>query len=133
MPKLRKLKYHEQKLVKKVDFLNWKSDGKEEVRVAALKIIAKYNLRDHEEFFKYARISQQVNTTLDSIRALQGDEYTAFKREQLELVARKLFTMGIINSVDEVLDNAQFKTKTSQFCARRLSYMLKVKKFVQVI
>jgi U3 small nucleolar ribonucleoprotein protein IMP3 len=53
MPKVRKLKFHEQKLLKKVDFLNWKSDGiKPEYREYILKMINKYKLRDQKEFFK---------------------------------------------------------------------------------
>jgi hypothetical protein len=54
MSKVRKLKYHEQKLLKKVDFLNWKSDGiKPEYREYMLKMINKYKLRDQKEFFKF--------------------------------------------------------------------------------
>lgn len=52
MPKLRKLKYHEQKLLKKVDFLSWESDGSPEFRQYVLKTISKYGLKDHTEFFK---------------------------------------------------------------------------------
>lgn len=52
MPKLRKLKYHEQKLLKKVDFLTWESDGNPEFRQYVLKTISKFQLKDQNEFFK---------------------------------------------------------------------------------
>jgi U3 small nucleolar ribonucleoprotein protein IMP3 len=50
MPKLRTLKYHEQKLLKKVDFLNWESDGKNKDYI--LKMINLFQLKDQTEYFK---------------------------------------------------------------------------------
>ena len=53
MAKVRKLKHHEQKLLKKVDFLTWKSDGvNENYREHMLKVIAKYKLNGEKEFFE---------------------------------------------------------------------------------
>lgn len=43
---MRKLKYHEQKLLKKVDFLNWKKkDNPHETEV-----IRRYHLQDRDDY-----------------------------------------------------------------------------------
>lgn len=46
---VRKLKYHEQKLLKKVDFITWKSDK----NIREIKIIRKYHLQKREDYTKY--------------------------------------------------------------------------------
>lgn len=49
---VRKLKYHEQKLLKKVDFLQWKSaDNPHEAHV-----MRRYHVQDREDYTKYAII-----------------------------------------------------------------------------
>ena len=46
---VRKLKYHEQKLLKKVDFITWKSDKEHR----ELKIIRKYHLQKREDYTRF--------------------------------------------------------------------------------
>lgn len=46
---VRKLKYHEQKLLKKVDFITWNSDK----NIREIKIIRKYHLQKREDYTKY--------------------------------------------------------------------------------
>jgi U3 small nucleolar ribonucleoprotein protein IMP3 len=53
---LRKLKYHEAKLLKKVDFLDWKEEGN--LREAA--IVGKYGLKDRDEYTKYAKVVGKI-------------------------------------------------------------------------
>ena len=46
---VRKLKYHEKKLLKKVDFISWKSDKNlREVRILRL-----YHIQKREDYTKY--------------------------------------------------------------------------------
>ena len=45
---VRKLKFHEQKLLKKVDFLNWKCDNS----LHENNIMRKYHIRKREEYTK---------------------------------------------------------------------------------
>ena len=44
---VRKLKYQEQKLLKKVDFISWKTDNVREVEV-----IRKYHIQKREDYHK---------------------------------------------------------------------------------
>ena len=45
---VRKLKYHEKKLLKKVDFISWKSDR----NVREVQILRKYHIQKREDYTK---------------------------------------------------------------------------------
>jgi U3 small nucleolar ribonucleoprotein protein IMP3 len=45
---VRKLKYHEQKLLKKVDFFNWKVDN----NLSEVKVLRKYCIQKREDYTK---------------------------------------------------------------------------------
>ena len=46
---MRELKFHEKKLLKKVDFLNWKKD----TNVRELHVLRRYHIQDREDYAKY--------------------------------------------------------------------------------
>ncbi len=45
---VRKLKYHEKKLLKKVDFISWKCDS----NVREVKILRRYHIQKREDYSK---------------------------------------------------------------------------------
>lgn len=45
---VRKLKYHEQKLLKKVDFINWEADN----NIREVKVMRKYFIQKREDYTK---------------------------------------------------------------------------------
>lgn len=47
--RMRKLKDHEKKLLKKVDFFQWKSDSS----MREIKVMRRYHLQDREDYIKY--------------------------------------------------------------------------------
>ena len=49
---MRELKYHEQKLLKKVDFLNWKKDA----NIREVAVLRRYHVQNREDYQKYNRI-----------------------------------------------------------------------------
>jgi U3 small nucleolar ribonucleoprotein protein IMP3 len=57
---LRKLKYHEKKLLKKTDFLDWRKENN--LRESA--IVAKYGLSDREEYLKVCTIGGSAAQSL---------------------------------------------------------------------
>lgn len=134
MVKLRPLKTHEQKLVKKVDFYNWKNENPEAER-AVLRTIAKYGLRDRAEYGRYSRISRQINETVEELRQLpaetQPEHYRVFQRDQLDRLAVKLHEMGVLDSPAE-LDTMR-RIPVGRFCRRRLSFVLKMKDMAPTI
>lgn len=53
---MRRLKYHERRLLKKVNFLEWKKDN----NIREVKILGKYGIEDREDYHKYVfGMSQQ--------------------------------------------------------------------------
>ena len=50
MRMVRKLKYHEKKLLKKVDFISWKCDS----NIREVKILRKYHIQKREDYTKYS-------------------------------------------------------------------------------
>ena len=46
---VRKLKYHEKKLLKKVDFISWQSDN----NIQEVKALRKYHIQKREDYAKY--------------------------------------------------------------------------------
>jgi len=48
--KMRELKYHEQRLLKRVDFLNYKQDQNHR----DAQVLRRYHIQNREDYFKYA-------------------------------------------------------------------------------
>ena len=53
---MRTLKYHEQKLLKKVDFLQWKGDD----NLREVKIVRRYRIQNREDYHKYNRLCGSI-------------------------------------------------------------------------
>ena len=49
---MRALKYHEKKLLKKVDFLDWKQDR----NLREVKILRRYHIQDREDYHTYNKV-----------------------------------------------------------------------------
>jgi U3 small nucleolar ribonucleoprotein protein IMP3 len=54
---VRKLKFHEQKLLKKVDFIDWKDKNLHEN-----KILARFSIKKREEYTYYNKLAREVST-----------------------------------------------------------------------
>ena len=65
MSGMRKLKYHEQKLLKKTDFLNWKK----EKNIREIKVLRRYHIHDREDYVKYNKTYVQFQTNLYSLKS----------------------------------------------------------------
>lgn len=55
---VRKLKYHEEKLLRKVDFINWEVDN----NLHEVKIIKKYFIQKREDYTKYLKLYRTPST-----------------------------------------------------------------------
>lgn len=118
MSQLRKLKYHEQKLLKKTNFLEWKQD--KTAREAT--ILHRYHItrrEDYQQYFWWWRLSSSYNRLHGKILSLanklselpQDDEFRIRMTEQL---TEKLFNMGLLS--DERSLAAVEKISASSFC-----------------
>ena len=89
---MRKLKFHEQKLLKKVDFLNWKNDASAKENA----VLRRYHVQDRNDYQKYNRLVGNLTKLVAKLKVLKpSDEYRIHKTEQL---CAKLYEMGVINS-----------------------------------
>ena len=62
---MRKLKYHEERLLRKVNFLDWKSTNTKREHL----ITAKYNLVERDEYVKYNKFSGKVKNSRWHLRS----------------------------------------------------------------
>ncbi|SJL01434.1 probable IMP3-component of the U3 small nucleolar ribonucleoprotein [Armillaria ostoyae] len=102
---VRKLKYHEQKLLKKVDFLNWKQDA----NLREIKVMRRYHVQDREDYHKQ-----------DPFRP----------RMESQLLA-KLYDMGVLNSTAKLSDVD--KITVAAFCRRRLAVFMCMTKMTETV
>ena len=113
---MRELKHHERKLLKKVDFLAWKSErGHREVAT-----IRRYHLRDRDEFKRYNKLCGSVTKLAAALKRLDAQDET--RTEVTEAMLRKLYDIGAIPSTKSLA--LCDRLSTSSFCRRRLATVL---------
>lgn len=113
---MRKLKHHEQRLLKKVDFLSWKGEGN--LRENA--ILARYGVTQREDYSKYNRLAGMVTSLVSKLKALAPD--SAFRIRSTEALLAKLFAMGLVPSGASLA--ACESIPASAFCRRRLPVVM---------
>ncbi|KIY66788.1 alpha-L RNA-binding motif-containing protein [Cylindrobasidium torrendii FP15055 ss-10] len=122
---VRKFKHHEQKLLKKVDFLNWKQDA----NLREIKVMRRYHLQDREDYHKYNKLCGQLKSFGHRISLLPAqDPYRP--RMEAQLLA-KLYDMGILNSTAKLSDIE--KITVSAFCRRRLAVVMCMSKMAETV
>ncbi|XP_076353838.1 U3 small nucleolar ribonucleoprotein IMP3 isoform X1 [Tachypleus tridentatus] len=113
---VRKLKFHEKKLLKKVDFISWEVDN----NLHEVKIMRKYHIQKREDYTKYNKLSYAVRELARKIKDL--DPKGSFRQESTFQLLEKLYNMGLI-SIKENLGIAD-KVTASSFCRRRLPVIM---------
>ncbi|WUR02808.1 U3 small nucleolar ribonucleoprotein IMP3 [Vairimorpha necatrix] len=118
---MRQLKYHENKLLKKVNFLEWKNTNSSREHF----IISKYNLTDREEYTKYNRLVGKIRKLTEMLSRLKDSDYT--KKTISSKLVNRLYDLGLINT--KKLKDCT-KIKVSDFCERRLPMLMKKNKMM---
>lgn len=67
---VRKLKYHEQKLLRKVDFVNWELDN----NLHEVKIMRRFCIQKREDYTMYNKLSREIRKIVRKIKDLVRDE-----------------------------------------------------------
>lgn len=67
---VRKLKFHEQRLLRKVDFLQWKLDN----NVREVKILRRYHIEKREDYSKYNSLAGAVKAIVHKLKSLPVDD-----------------------------------------------------------
>ncbi|KKA29629.1 hypothetical protein TD95_000708 [Thielaviopsis punctulata] len=113
---VRKLKYHEQKLLKKVDFVNYKKDEHRDANV-----VRRYMIQKPEDYHKYNRLCGSLRQLAHRLSLLPPDSATRRKHEQLLL--DKLYDMGILGNTSK-LSSVEHDVTVSAFARRRLPVVM---------
>ncbi|XP_076825673.1 U3 small nucleolar ribonucleoprotein IMP3-like [Clavelina lepadiformis] len=113
---MRKLRYHEKKLLKKVDFFAWEVDN----NLHEVRVMRKYRIQKREHYTAYNKLSREVRTICRKIRDL--NEKDPFRVKCTGNLLQKLYNMGIIPTKQnlELCD----KVTASSFCRRRLPVVM---------
>jgi U3 small nucleolar ribonucleoprotein protein IMP3 len=119
---VRKLKYHESKLLKKLNFLEWKQDD----NLREVKILRRYHVQDREDYHTYNKVVGFVTKLTTMLKNL--DPRDPVRIETTQLLLDKLYSLGIIqNKRLQACD----KIAASTLCRRRLPVVLVRLKFAE--
>ncbi|XP_048005439.1 U3 small nucleolar ribonucleoprotein protein IMP3 [Leguminivora glycinivorella] len=113
---VRKLKFHEQKLLKKVDFISWKVDN----NLNEVKVMRKYYIQKREDYTKYNKLSREIREVANKIKDL--DPASEFRTESSALLLEKLYQMGLIPTRWDLA--LAINVSASSFCRRRLPVVM---------
>uniref|UniRef100_A0A8C4TGP9 IMP U3 small nucleolar ribonucleoprotein 3 n=1 Tax=Erpetoichthys calabaricus TaxID=27687 RepID=A0A8C4TGP9_ERPCA len=117
---VRKLKFHETKLLKKVDFINWEVDN----NLHELKVLRRYRIEKREDYTRYNKLSRNVRDLAVKIKDL--NEKDPFRVTCTQQLLEKLYALGLIPTKQSLALTE--KVTASSFCRRRLpSIMVKLR------
>ncbi|KAF9069250.1 hypothetical protein BDP27DRAFT_1325875 [Rhodocollybia butyracea] len=123
---VRKLKYHEQKLLKKVDFLNWKQDA----NLREIKVMRRYHIQDREDYHKYNKLIGSLRSLSHRISLLPAQD--PFRSKMEAQMLSKLYDMGVLNSAAKLSD-VENKLTVAAFCRRRLAVWMCMNKMAESV
>ncbi|XP_062569608.1 U3 small nucleolar ribonucleoprotein protein IMP3-like [Saccostrea cucullata] len=108
---VRKLKFHEKKLLKKVDFISWDVDN----NLHEVKILKKYYIQKREDYTKYNKLSRHIRELARKVKEL--DQKDPFRGEATSQLIEKLYNMGLIET-KRSLELAD-KVNATSFCSKK--------------
>lgn len=120
---MRKLKFHEKKLLKKVNFIEYKREGGHREAL----VTRRYHLTERDDYKKYSSICRMVQKLVHVLK--QMDPRDPFRIEMTDGLLEKLYNMGVI-STKKSLAKCD-KLSVSSFCRRRLATVLVYLKFAE--
>ncbi|TAQ86329.1 hypothetical protein B7494_g5347 [Chlorociboria aeruginascens] len=116
----RKLKYHEQKLLRKVDFTTYASENNH--RDAA--VIRRYMIQKPEDYQKYNRLCGNVKQLAHRLSLLPPT--SPFRVKHTDILLSKLHTLGLLpqTASTTLLSSVEKSITVSAFCRRRLPVVM---------
>jgi U3 small nucleolar ribonucleoprotein protein IMP3 len=122
---MRELKYHEKKLLKKVDFLNWKKDK----TLRESKIMRRYYIQKREDLKKYNRVCGLIRQIVSKLMLLKPDD--SYRVKKTKDLLERLYDLGLIKNKTSLKEIDEIGM--SKFCRRRLSVILFRNKYCESI
>nr|POF27644.1 u3 small nucleolar ribonucleoprotein imp3 [Quercus suber] len=118
---VRKLKHHEQKLLRKVDFINFPQDKTHR----SAEVIRRYSVSNPADYQSYNRLAGSLRQLAHRLALLPPE--SAFRRKHEDLLLEKLSDMGLLGIGGEgkgKLSDVERKITVSAFCRRRLGVVM---------
>ena len=122
---MRELKYHEKKLLKKVDFLNWKKDK----TLRESKIMRRYFVQKREDLKKYNKVCGLIRQIVSKLMLLKPDD--PYRVKKTKDLLERLYDLGLIKNKTSLKEIDEIGI--SKFCRRRLSVILFSNKYCESI
>lgn len=119
---MRNLKYHEKKLLKKVNLDEWKKTNTQREQL----VTTKYLLHDRDQYVEYNILVGKIRKLTESLARL--DDTNVTKKFITNKMNEKLYALGIIEEKKLV---KCIKVTVSDFCKRRLPIVVAHKKLVE--
>lgn len=117
---VRKLKFHEEKLLKKLDLVKWEAAGGS---LSELRVLRRYRLPRREDYTRYNQLSRAVRELARRLRDLgPSPESASFRARSTSALLEKLYGLGLVPSKSS-LEQCE-KVSASSFCRRRLPSVL---------
>ena len=118
---VRKLKHHEQRLLRKVDFVNYPKDEKHQ----ASAVLRRYSVSNAADYTSYNRLCGKLRQMAHRLSLLPPE--SAFRRKHEDLLMEKLWDIGILGTGGGgkgKLSDVEHKVTVSAFCRRRLGVVM---------
>lgn len=118
---VRQLKHHEQRLLRKVDFVNYKGDhGHRETAV-----LRRYAIQNPSDYSSYNRLAGRLRQFAHKLTLLPPDD--PVRRKYEDAVLEKLFDIGVLGTGGGgkgKLSDVENKVSVSSFARRRLPVVM---------
>lgn len=114
---VRKLKHHEQRLLRKTDFTTWKQDHNHRDHAVA----RRYMIQRPQDYHNYNTIAGALRKLAHRLSLLPPDNPVRRKHE--DLLLQKLYDMGILSTTSK-LSAVEHGVTVSAFARRRLPVVL---------
>ncbi|XP_025114226.1 U3 small nucleolar ribonucleoprotein protein IMP3-like [Pomacea canaliculata] len=113
---MRKLRHHEQKLLKKVDFIKWNTDD----NLFRLKLMRKFHIQKREDLSKYNKLTKNILDLAKKIKEM--DSKDPFRASATAQLLEKLYAMGLVPTKANL--SLVQKISAATFCRRRLPVVM---------
>ena len=87
---VRKLKHHEQKLLRKVDFINWEVDN----NLHEVKVMKKFFIQKRAQYTLYNKMSREIRDIVRLIKDL--DPKSQHRTDMSAAFLEKMYSIGLI-------------------------------------
>ena len=123
---VRQLTFHERKLLKHVDFLDWKHDA----RTREVKTIRRYHIQHRDDYHKYNKLCGALRSLAHRLALLPAQD--PFRARMQGQLLSKLYDMGVLTSAAKLSD-IENKLTVAAFCRRRLAVFMCMSKMTQTV